>query len=338
MKSQASAFGQAAKSNAAFANKSDPVATLHNLARLHLIDIEGHKGRANKDEMGERRDELYRIVEEMQPMTVRQVFYQATVRGIVDKNEKSYAKVQQVLAKMRRDETLPFEWIVDNTRDRNHPFTFDSVEDALAYTARHYRKSLWKDAGVYVEIWLEKDALAGVIEDITSKYDVSLMVARGYSSLSFLHEAAEEIDLKDCPVYIYHLGDYDPSGVNAGEKIEEDLQEFAPMADITFERIAVTEEQIEEWDLPTRPTKQSDSRAKNFDSNTSVELDAIEPRRLRKLVEDVIKRHLKPKRYKELLAEEEKERTLIDDVAIRFVAFGPHLTVPESDPDKGDGH
>ena len=91
MKSQASvsAFGQAAKSNAAFANKSDPVATLHNLARLHLIEIEGHKPtRANKDEMEERRDEIYRIVEEMQPMTVRQVFYQATVRGIVDKNEK----------------------------------------------------------------------------------------------------------------------------------------------------------------------------------------------------------------------------------------------------------
>jgi hypothetical protein len=178
-----SALRQAAKNNAAFATR-DPLDTLDTLAGKRLIEIEGHKARANKDEMGERRDELYSIVEEMQPMTVRQVFYQATVRGIVPKDEKSYNKVQQVLAKMRRDETLPFEWIVDNTRGRNHPFTFDSVEDALEYTARNYRKSLWKDAGVYVEIWLEKDALAGVIEDITSKYDVSLMVARGYSSLS----------------------------------------------------------------------------------------------------------------------------------------------------------
>ena len=238
------AFTQAAKSSAGFGSR-DPQLTLNTLWRKRLIEIEGHKPtRANKDEMEERRDEIYRIVEEMQPMTVRQVFYQATVRGIVDKNEKSYDKVQQVLAKMRRDKTMRFDWIVDNTRDRNHPFTFDSVEDALEYTARNYRKSLWQDADAYVEIWLEKDALAGVIEPITHKYDVSLMVARGYSSLSFLYEAAQEIDDKSCPVYIYHLGDYDPSGVNAGEKIEEDLQEFAPNADINFERIAVTPERI----------------------------------------------------------------------------------------------
>ena len=71
------------------------------------------------------------------------------------------------------------------------------------------------------------------------------MVARGYASLSFLHSAAEYIDDLDVPTYIYHLGDFDPSGVNAGEKIEQTLREMAPDADITFERIAVTPEQIE---------------------------------------------------------------------------------------------
>ena len=84
---------------------------------------------------------------------------------------------------------MPFDWIVDNTRGRNHPFTFDSVEDALEVHGRaSTERSLWHDADAYVEIWLEKDALAGVIEPITHKYDVSLMVARGYSSLSFLYE------------------------------------------------------------------------------------------------------------------------------------------------------
>ena len=112
-------------------------------------------------------------------------------------------------------------------------------------------------------------------------YDVPLMVARGYASLSFLHSAAEAINELDVPAFIYHLGDYDPSGVNAGEKIEETLRELAPDAEIIFERIAVTPEQIEEWSLPTRPTKASDSRAKAFGSDISVELDAIAPDLLR---------------------------------------------------------
>jgi hypothetical protein len=108
--------------------------------------------------------------------------------------------------------------------------------------------------------WLEKDALAGVVDPITNSYDVPLMVARGYASLSFLHSAAEYIGYLDVPAYIYHCGDFDPSGVNAAEKIEETLRELAPTAEIIFERIAVTPEQIEAWNLPTRPTKTTDSR------------------------------------------------------------------------------
>ena len=115
-------------------------------------------------------------------------------------------------------------------------------------------------------------------------YDVPLMVARGYASLSFLHSAAEYINDLDVPAYIYHLGDFDPSGVNAGEKIEETLRELAPDAEIIFERIAVTPEQIDAWNLPTRPTKTSDTRAKGF-GDISVELDAIEPNQLRALVQ-----------------------------------------------------
>src|SRR5215468_5927877 len=157
------------------------------------------------------------------------------------------------------------------------PRTHNSVEEALRDTAKLYRKSLWASANSYVEIWLEKDALSRVIMPVTSMYDVPLMVARGYASLSFLYSAAEYINDLDVPTYIYHFGDFDPSGVNAGEKIEETLRELAPGADIVFERIAVTEAQIADWDLPTRPTKASDTRAKAFGSTLSVELDAIEP-------------------------------------------------------------
>ena len=244
-------------------------------------------------------------------MTVRQVFYQATVRGLVEKAESGYGKIQTDLTVMRRTGELPYHWLADNTRWQRKPRTFNSVEDALKETARFYRKALWADAGSYVEIWLEKDALSGVIYPVTSMYDVPLMVARGYASLSFLYSAAEAINDLDVPAYIYHLGDFDPSGVNAGEKIEETLRELAPDANIVFQRIAVTEEQIADWDLPTRPTKASDTRAKTFGSSLSVELDAIEPNQLRALVQEAIERHLPPEQFAVLKAAEESERDLL---------------------------
>src|SRR5262245_3383943 len=253
-------------------------------------------------------------------MTVRQVFYQATVRGLFEKAESGYAKVQTDLTVMRRAGKLPYDWLADNTRWQGKPRTFNSVEQALRDTAAFYRKSLWTDASSYVEIWLEKDALAGVVLPVTSMYDVPLMVARGYASLSFLHSAAEAINGLDVPAYIYHCGDFDPSGVNAGEKIEETLREFAPDADIEFERIAVTPEQIADWDLPTRPTKASDSRSRSFGSSVSVELDAIEPNQLRALVQEAIERHLPPEQFEILKAAEESERDIITRLVGKKIA------------------
>jgi hypothetical protein len=266
--------------------------------------------RSTKAEMDQRHRALFAIVEAMRPMTVRQVFYQATVHNIVEKSQDGYKKVQTDLVQMRRAGVLPYHWLADNTRWQRKPQTFCSVKQALEDTARLYRKSLWADATAYVEVWLEKDALAGVMLPITSLYDVPLMVARGYASLSFLHTAAEYISSLDVPTYIYHFGDFDPSGVNAGEKIEQTLKEMAPRAEIHFERVAVTPEQIRAWGLPTRPTKKTDSRAKKF-GNVSVELDAIKPGQLRDLVEDVIQRHLPAEQLKVLQVAEASERELI---------------------------
>lgn len=267
--------------------------------------------RATRDEMTNRKESLYQIVQEIQPCTVRQVFYQAEVRGLIDKSEAGYDKVQRSLADMRRAKELPYDWIVDNTRWQRKPATYGSPADAIDAVAQFYRKDLWRDADVYVEIWLEKDALSGVIYPVTSKFDVPLMVARGYSSLSFLNGAAEYISSLDCPAYVYHLGDFDPSGVNAAEKIGETLRHLAPDAEIHFERLAVHPSQIQKWKLPTRPTKASDSRAKKFGSAVSVELDAIHPDTLRKLVADVIELHLPEHQYNILKVAERSEREFL---------------------------
>jgi hypothetical protein len=208
---------------------------------------------------------------------------------------------------MRRDEQLPYDWIADNTRWQRKPRTYGSLEDALYATAQWYRRDLWADSEAYVEIWTEKDAIAGVVFEVTGKWDVPLMVSRGFSSISFLHSAAEAIADKDKPAFLYYFGDRDPSGVHIDRSIERELNVLAPDAEIHFRRIAVTEEQIEELSLPTRPTKKTDSRSKSF-TGESVEVDAIPPRTLQRMVEDCIVQHVDQQRLERLKLVERAER------------------------------
>ena len=273
--------------------------------------------RASADEMMERHAALINIVADIRPCIVRQVFYQATVRYGFEKTERGYDKVQAALTKLRRSGAIPFTSIVDNTRSESRLLTFESPSDAVVFASRSYRKDLWADADSYVQVWLEKDSLAGVVSPITERYDVGLWTARGYPSITFLKDAAEYIQqaaYRGVPAYIYHLGDADPSGENAAETIDNALREFAPDADMVFTRLAVLPEQIEQWNLPTRPTKASDSRAKKFGDRPSVELDAIHPDQLRSLVEGSILRHMPSERFAALMQAEASERHVMRDL------------------------
>ncbi len=130
---------------------------------------------------------------------------------------------------------------------------------------------------------------------MTDAYDVPLMVARGFSSLSFLASSAEDMEACGKRVFVYHLGDHDPSGRAAGEAIERTLRDLAPSADIHFERLAVTPEQVRAFNQPLRPTKRSNSRAAKFEAEFgfgSVELDAIHPETLRRIVRATIDQHV----------------------------------------------
>jgi hypothetical protein len=229
-------------------------------------------------------------------------------RGAIAKTENEYnSTVCRLLVKMRRAGEIPFHWISDNTRWMRKPRTFSSLEDALRLTRQTYRRSLWDNQDVYVEVWTEKDALAGVLLDVTREWDVPLMVSRGFSSITYLHSAAENIAEQDKPTFIYYFGDHDPSGVVVDRKIEQGLREFAPDAEIEFERVAVRPEQIVEWRLPTRPTKKTDSRSKSFEGE-SVEVDAIEPARLRQIVRGCIEKHVDRQALAVLRVAERNER------------------------------
>jgi hypothetical protein len=183
-------------------------------------------GRRTKAQMASIRNGLWRIVRADQPMTVRQVFYRAVSAGLVAKTEAEYkTTVGRLLVEMRRTGEMPYGWIADNTRWMRKPRTWHGLRDMLDARAQLYRRALWDSQDCRCEVWLEKDALAGVVYDVTGPWDVPLMVTRGYPSLSFLHEAAEAIndDWKDA--VIFYLGDHDPSGEDIPRHVEEELVE-----------------------------------------------------------------------------------------------------------------
>jgi hypothetical protein len=227
------------------------------------------------------------------PLSVRGVFYRVMSAGAVEKTEKGYAAVQREVLKLRRAGDLPYEWIADGTRWHLKSPSWSSVEQALADAAISYRRALWHDQEEYVEVWSEKEAISSIISPVTDSYDVPLMIARGFASETFLWSTASTIRAVAKPTTIYQLGDHDPSGVAAWKHVQDRMREFAPDVEISFERIAVTEEQIFSLSLPTRPTKASDSRAKNF-SGASVEVDAIPTSVLKGLVEAAIEQHIDP--------------------------------------------
>jgi hypothetical protein len=283
--------------------------------------------------MDTRRRRIREIVEADQPMTVRQVYYRCVVAGIVGKDEAEYDKVQTMLTDLRREGKIPYDWIIDEGRFTRQPYTVEGIAQAINDTRRGYRKDPWQRLDEHVQIWVEKNALVGVLQPVTDEYDVALMSSVGYSSISFLHEAATAFsNYAGMPIYIYHLGDLDPSGAQASEVIEKDLREFAPDAEIHFERIAITPEQIIEFGLQPalRDTKAKDPRYRWFcdryrdtpvlnGGRLSCELDAIRPNDLRDLVRKVIEQHLSRVELDRTNAAGEQEKTRIGKILDRYL-------------------
>jgi len=252
------------------------------------------------------------------PVTVRQMFYLLTTRNEVDKSDAGYRKAQRQLLLMRREGVIDYDWIADNTRWRRKPQTFNGLEECLEESRRFYRASVWRDLPVHVEVWCEKDALAGVLYRETGLYDVPLMVTRGYSSETFAYEAAQEMGSGRKTPIVYYVGDLDPSGWNASVDLEQKLRNFSD-GKVIFKRLAVTPEQVAEWNLPTRPSKKSDTRHKAFEQEfgkdfPSVELDAIPPDRLRELVRNAIESHLPDGHLENIEIEEYEARRTLETV------------------------
>jgi hypothetical protein len=250
------------------------------------------RNRKSKAEIETIKEVLFEILYQDNPQTVRGVFYQAVSHNLIEKTEKEYkGTIVRLLGEMREDGIIPFSWIVDNSRWQHKPTTYSNLKSMMESSHKMYRRSIWDQLPMRVEIWIEKQALIDLFYSVTEKWDVPLYPAVGYASKTFVHEAAVEIDGIGKPTFIYFFGDYDPSGIDITRATEEKLKRYVKNTPIFCRRVAVTPQQIVQYNLPTRPTKKTDSRSKNFKGD-SVELDAMPAKVLRALTNEIIEVHI----------------------------------------------
>ena len=268
--------------------------------------------RATKAEMEERARFLIDYANTHGPVTVRGLYYQAEVAGLpgITKKSTDYDKIQAQVLKLRREGRMPYEAIADATRWMRRPRTYHDWQDALIETARTYRRTMWRDAPVNLEFWLEKDALAGVIHPVTSEYDVPLMVTRGFSSETFAYEAVKAHEGSDRPYVVAALYDFDRAGHDAARSLREKVKRFAEEIDVEvrFHLLALNYDDVKQRNLPTRPPKRETAADRRWPYSIACELDAIPPDDLRELVRGTIEEFLPREEVARIRRTERMER------------------------------
>lgn len=247
-------------------------------------------------------------------ITIRHLYYRLVGLNVIPKTEPAYKGLCSHLSKWRRSGQIQWDAFADSTRWHIKPPTFDSLDDALQTTAATYRRNLWANQKAYIEIWVEKDAMASILAKAAEPFGVPVFVARGFASLSSLYNAASTFRGwaeagKEC--FIYHFGDYDPSGVAAGESMIRAFRDDFKV-EIKFARVAVTREQIRKLKLPTRPVKTSDTRAAKWKGGECVEIDSMPQAEIRKLVEACITEHIEPRQWEQTQLIEKAERETLE--------------------------
>ncbi len=248
-------------------------------------------------------------------VTVRQLYYRLVARGAIPNNIRAYKNLGAALTDWRRNHKIDIGAFSDRTRGmikedvgwrEDNPDTWTKLflEDAIT-NCEAYHLARWYNQENKVTVFVEKQALEGPFREVCSRLDVDLAVCRGYPSLSFLKEASDRLDENDGRRnVVLYFGDLDPSGLNIPETVERDLVEFFGHDDLVFRRVALTENQVREFNLIPAPVKTGDSRSSKFilSHGTSVyELDAIEPKSLQSMIESSVLEWFDAEVYEESL-------------------------------------
>ena len=252
-------------------------------------------------------------------LTARQLYYQFVSRDLIKNVPAEYKKLTALLTDARYAGLVDWSAIEDRGRVPDVPSEWSSIASLVESALYAYRLPRWDSQPTYAELWVEKQALAGVLAPLAREFHVPLMVNKGYSSASAMFESAARINRAsnntDKPATIFYLGDHDPSGEDMVRDIEARLREFR-CDDLTVTKIALTMAQVEEHDPPPNPAKISDPRAKAYIEkfgDSSWEVDALPPDVLAQLIRNAFEDCIDTAALDEVKEQEEEDKQWLKD-------------------------
>lgn len=231
-------------------------------------------------------------------LTLRQLYYQFVARGLLANKQQNYDRLGAIISDARLAGLIDWDSIEDRTRFLRGHTTYESPADAITKLHERYRIDMWKHQPTRIEVWIEKDALLGVIEQVCRKWDVNYFACRGYASQSELYAAGKRIEWRrqehEQNTVVLHFGDHDPSGMDMTRDNCDRLSLFAGQY-VEVRRLALNMPQVRQYNPPPNPAKLTDSRAGEYIAeygSESWELDALQPQVIAKLIEDGVREEL----------------------------------------------
>jgi hypothetical protein len=261
-------------------------------------------------------DAMYVEAEKAQPITGRGIGYKLFVRKLIPSmSDADMKKVYRLLKEAREEGTIPWEWIVDESRALERTASWDNPSDYADAVISSYRRDYWKQQPVRVELWTEKGTVRGVCRPVLNEYGIGFRNVHGFSGATTAHDVAQDDDGRQ--LIILYIGDFDPSGMCMSEHdLPNRFQKYGG-DHIELKRIALLPEHV--LDLPSFPAsdKKKDTRHGWFTrryGDQCWELDALDPNALREMVEAAILEHIEPMAWARCKTAEKAERESIQDV------------------------
>lgn len=251
-------------------------------------------------------------------LTLRQLYYQLVSRDIIPNRTQEYVKLSTTLVKGRMAGIVDWSAIEDRTRKPHLPYYVNGIADAINDTIEQYRLNRQEGQRNYIEVFIEKDALSGVVQRITSKYHIHLIINRGYSSATALYDAYKRLNQANTQnqhCHILYLGDYDPSGLDMIRDVTERLHGFGVFPKI--HHLALTETLINKYNPPPNPAKIKDPRAKWYikeHGQTSWEVDALRPDVLTDIIDTSIKKLINEDLFDSIIQKETIDKNKLTKV------------------------
>lgn len=242
-------------------------------------------------------------------LTLRQLYYQFVAHHGLPNTERSYKGLAGLMSDARLAGLVDWDAIEDRGREPVTPSEWDGIPSLVESALRSFRLPRWRGQDSYAELWVEKQALAGVLAPLAHEHHVTLMVNKGYSSTSAMYESSLRFRRHaDKERVLFYLGDHDPSGEDMVRDIKDRMACFG-VRDLEVQKLALTMPQIEQYNPPPNPAKLTDPRAQGYiarHGDSSWEVDALDPDTLAALIRGAFKDVIDQEAMDEVIAEEEE--------------------------------